>query len=186
MAPRRLEWARKIKEEECPKKKNAPAPPRDPEHEKKTEYGQNDFFVCENYHTFREYGPRGLLFSSSLEKLSHTNLFFCLVFTHIFNKGQNHESHVKIFRVNSRIAPLRRVRRVPSHVSGMRCVFAQTHESERDSSIRASLSRSWFCAKTQRILDTWSGRHSDRSDRESMDLKIYGWCSTLRGLCRNK
>ena len=37
--------------------------------------------------------------------------------------------------------------RVPSHVSGMRCVFAQTHESERDSSISASLSLSWFCAK---------------------------------------
>ena len=47
--------------------------------------------------------------------------------------------------------------RVPSHVSGMRCVFAQTHESERDSSISASLSLSWFCAKTQRIPDTWDG-----------------------------
>ena len=47
--------------------------------------------------------------------------------------------------------------RVPSYVSGMRCVFAQTHKSERDSSIIASLSLSWFCAKTQRIPDTWDG-----------------------------
>ena len=29
-----------------------------------------------------------------------------------------------------------------SHVSGMRCVFAQNHESERDNSISASLSLS--------------------------------------------
>ena len=46
---------------------------------------------------------------------------------------------------------------VPSHVSGMRCVFAQNHESERDSNISASLSLSWFCAKTQRIPNTWDG-----------------------------
>ena len=45
--------------------------------------------------------------------------------------------------------------RVPSHVSGMCCVFAQNHESERDTLIILSLSLSWFCAKTQRISDTW-------------------------------
>ena len=42
-----------------------------------------------------------------------------------------------------------------SHVSGMRCVFAQNHESERDALILLSLSLSWFCAQTQRIPDTW-------------------------------
>ena len=46
---------------------------------------------------------------------------------------------------------------MPSHVSGMRCVFAKNHESERDSNISASLSLSWFHAKTQRIPDTWDG-----------------------------
>ena len=39
----------------------------------------------------------------------------------------------------------------------MRCVFAQNYESERDSNISASLSLSWFRAKTQRIPDTWDG-----------------------------
>ena len=34
---------------------------------------------------------------------------------------------------------------------------AQTHESERDVLILLSLSLSWFCAKTQRIPDTWDG-----------------------------
>ena len=43
--------------------------------------------------------------------------------------------------------------RVPSHVSGIRCVFAQNHESERDALTLLSLSLSWFCAKTQRIPD---------------------------------
>ena len=47
--------------------------------------------------------------------------------------------------------------RVPSHVSAMRCVFTQNYESERDSNISASLSLSWFRAKTQRIPDTWDG-----------------------------
>ena len=54
--------------------------------------------------------------------------------------------------------------RVPSHVSGMRSVFAQNHESERDSSINASLSLSWFCAKTQRIPDTWDGTLMESHD----------------------
>ena len=45
--------------------------------------------------------------------------------------------------------------RVPFHVSGMRCVFARNHESERASRISASLSLSSFCTKTQRIPDTW-------------------------------
>ena len=47
--------------------------------------------------------------------------------------------------------------RVPSHVSGMRCVFAQNHVSERDSNISASLSLSLLRAKTQSIPDTWDG-----------------------------
>ena len=45
--------------------------------------------------------------------------------------------------------------RVPSHVSGMRCVLARSNESERDALILLSLSLTWFCAKTQRIPDTW-------------------------------
>ena len=54
--------------------------------------------------------------------------------------------------------------RVPSHVSGMRCIFARNHESERDALILLSLSLLWFCAKTQRIPDTWDqmGRHPDK------------------------
>ena len=44
-----------------------------------------------------------------------------------------------------------------TYISGMRCVFAQNHESERDSNSSASLSLSWFRAKTQRIPDTWDG-----------------------------
>ena len=47
--------------------------------------------------------------------------------------------------------------RVPSHVSRMRCIFAQNYVNERDSNISASLSLSWFRAKTQRIPDTWDG-----------------------------
>ena len=46
---------------------------------------------------------------------------------------------------------------MPFHVSGMRCVFAQNHESERDALILLSLLLSWICAKTQRIPDTWDG-----------------------------
>ena len=56
---------------------------------------------------------------------------------------------------------------VPSHVSGMRCVFAQNHESERDSNISASLSLSSFREKTKRILDTWDGTLSCVSQRSS-------------------
>ena len=41
--------------------------------------------------------------------------------------------------------------------NGMRCVFAQNYESDRDSNSSASLSLSWFRAKTQRIADTWDG-----------------------------
>ena len=37
----------------------------------------------------------------------------------------------------------------------MRCVFTRNDESERDALILLSLSLSWFCAKTQRIPDTW-------------------------------
>ena len=44
----------------------------------------------------------------------------------------------KIFIANTSYSYLQL--RVPSHVSGMRCVFAQNHESERDSNISASLS----------------------------------------------
>ena len=44
---------------------------------------------------------------------------------------------------------------VSSHVSGMRCVFAQNHESERDSNISAFLSL--LC-----------------SPSSSMDVRIYG------------
>ena len=47
--------------------------------------------------------------------------------------------------------------RVSFHVSGIRCVFAQNHKSERDALILLSLSLTWFCAKTQRIPDTWDG-----------------------------
>ena len=47
--------------------------------------------------------------------------------------------------------------RVPPHVSGMCCIFAQNNVSERDNNISASLSLSWFRAKTQRIPDTWDG-----------------------------
>ena len=50
--------------------------------------------------------------------------------------------------------------RVPSHVSGMRCVFARNHESERDALMLLSLSLTWFCAKTQRIPDRWDGTFS--------------------------
>ena len=46
---------------------------------------------------------------------------------------------------------------MPSLVSGMRCGFAQNHQSERDSNISASLSLSWFRVKTQRIPDTCDG-----------------------------
>ena len=71
--------------------------------------------------------------------------------------------------------------RVPSHVSGMRCVFTQTHESERDSSISASLSLSWFYAKTQRIPDTWDGtlilcceaEHEAKSRRWRRRMYVY-------------
>ena len=45
--------------------------------------------------------------------------------------------------------------RVPSHVSGMRCVFAQNHESERDALILLSLSLSWFLRKTMRVRETY-------------------------------
>ena len=54
---------------------------------------------------------------------------------------------------------------VPSHISGMRCVFAQNHESERDVLILLSFSLSWFCAKTQRIPDTWDGTLRQLEDR---------------------
>ena len=47
--------------------------------------------------------------------------------------------------------------RVPSHVSGIRCVFAQNYESERDSNISASLSlvphRGTPCADSHLTLD---------------------------------
>ena len=59
--------------------------------------------------------------------------------------------------VQGAVLDSQRTLRVPSHVFGMRYVFAQNHESERDPLILLSLSLSWFCEKTQRIPDTWDG-----------------------------
>ena len=81
--------------------------------------------------------------------LAYARSISCLFLTQVFRKRQNDIiacENYHTFRI-----------KVPSHVSGMCCVFAQNHESERDSSISASLSLSWFCAKTQRIPDTWDG-----------------------------
>ena len=64
---------------------------------------------------------------------------------------------------------------VLSHVSGMRCVFARNHESERDALILLSLSLSWFCAKTQRIPDTWDGTISEKRAAELIRRYPQGW-----------
>ena len=82
------------------------------------------------------------------------------VYTHSMHTAHN-DQYVNILKARTKISANRELR-VPSHVSGMRCVFARNHESERDSLILLSLSLSWFCAKTERIPDTWDGtlRHS--------------------------
>ena len=64
---------------------------------------------------------------------------------------------------------------VPSHVSGMRCVFAQNHESERDTLILLSLSLLWVCVKTHRIPNIWDGNlnsHDRKSDPSNIGTGI--------------
>ena len=99
---------------------------------------------------------------------SHARSVYCLFLTQLFlEKDRMIFSHVNVFRVNWRIVPLTSTLWVPSHVSGLRCVFAQTHESERDALRLLSLSLSWVCTKTQRNPDTWDGTLTEVTNRES-------------------
>ena len=61
----------------------------------------------------------------------------------------------------------------------MRCVFGQNHESERDSNITASLSVSWFRAKTQRIV---ASGYMGKWDGAWPKVAVPCFCYILRAL----